>query len=290
MIRVIRNIIITVLAIGLPIFIYVGFIAQEPIFEPEVDVELGRQTALSIASDPDEYPVLDRDSFPEIYAYLQRMVDDICDAPEIQYGDLFRYDSILIINRDDVLNAFCTPGGYIYVYSGLMKYLDSEDHLAGVLAHEVAHAEMRHSAKKLQKEFGRNRILEFAVLSTPVGLTDVINISILNNLVNLSYSRKQEAQADDLAVQYLATSDYACNGTGGFFQKMLDSGDDVRVPEFLSDHPSSKSRVSNVNRRARELGCSTELDGMNNWARFQNSLERIPRQPAQDDVDPEEEN
>ena len=75
-----------------------------------------------------------------------------------------------VYGDDNVLNAFCAPGGYIYVFSGLMRYLDSEDHLAGVLAHEIAHAELRHSSIRLQKEYGAKRLLEFALLTGPGGL------------------------------------------------------------------------------------------------------------------------
>ena len=54
---------------------------------------------------------------------------------------MFAFDRVRIIDNDETLNAFCLPGGFIYVYTGLIKYLDSEDHLAGVLGHEIAHAD-----------------------------------------------------------------------------------------------------------------------------------------------------
>ena len=87
-----------------------------------------------------------------------------------------------VYGDDNVLNAFCAPGGYIYVFSGLMRYLDSEDHLAGVLAHEIAHAELRHSSIRLQKEYGAKRLLEFALLTGPGGLGHAANTIILKDL------------------------------------------------------------------------------------------------------------
>ena len=53
-----------------------------------------------------------------------------------------------------MLNAFCTPGGYIYVYTGLIKYLDNEAQLAGVLGHEIAHADLRHVTDQLTEQYG----------------------------------------------------------------------------------------------------------------------------------------
>jgi predicted Zn-dependent protease len=177
-----------------------------------------------------------------------------------------------IINRDDVLNAFCTPGGYIYVYTGLIKYLDQEDHLAGVLGHEIAHAENRHSSIRLQKEFGVKALTGFVLLTLPISTSDYINASILKELMGLSYSRDQEAQADEYSVRYLAMSDYACDGTAGFFIKLQEAGDDIGIPAFLSDHPDSASRVTAVQREAKRLRCSIKPADPSRWKAFQQSL------------------
>ena len=59
-----------------------------------------------------------------------------------------------IIHDDSTLNAFCTPGGYIYIYTGILKFLDSEDEFAGVLGHEIAHADLRHSTRQMTKQYG----------------------------------------------------------------------------------------------------------------------------------------
>jgi predicted Zn-dependent protease len=268
----IRWLIVGVLAIGLPIYIYLAFIAKEPVFGPKQDVELGKMSAQSLAEDPEEYPILPQSQYPEAYRHLRRIVGGVIGSPEIQYRDVFAYDQMKIINRDDVLNAFCTPGGYIYVYTGLIKYLDQEDHLAGVLGHEIAHAEKRHGSTRLQKEFGVNALSGFLLLTLPISGSDYINASILKELMGLSYSRDQEAQADEYSVRYLSTSDYACDGTAGFFIKLREAGDDVGIPEILSDHPDTGSRVSAIEREAKRLGCSTKPADPSRWKAFQQSL------------------
>jgi predicted Zn-dependent protease len=270
----IRWLLVSVLAIGLPIYIYLAFIAKKPVFGPANDVELGKMSAQSLADDPEEYPILPESEYPEAYAHLRRVVGGIIDSAEIQYRDLFAYDQMKIINRDDVLNAFCTPGGYIYVYTGLIKYLDQEDHLAGVLGHEIAHAEKRHGSIRLQKEFGVKALSGFLLLTLPISTSDYINASILKELMGLSYSRDQEAQADEYSVRYLATSDYACDGTAGFFIKIREAGDDVGIPEMLSDHPDTGSRVSAIQGEAKRLGCSTKPADPSRWKVFQQSLPR----------------
>lgn len=267
----IRWLIVGVLAIGLPIYLYLVF-AKEPVFSPADDVELGKMSAQSLAEDPDEYPILPESEYAEAYRHLRRIVGGIIGSPEIQYRDLFAYDQMKIINRDDVLNAFCTPGGYIYVYTGLIKYLDREDHLAGVLGHEIAHAEHRHSSIRLQKEFGVKALTGFVLLTLPISASDYINASILKELMTLSYSRDQEAQADEYSVRYLATSGYACDGAAGFFIKLREQGEDVRIPEMLSDHPDIASRVRAIQNEAERLGCSTKPADPSRWKAFQQTL------------------
>ena len=267
----IRKLILVVLAIGLPTFIYLGFIAKKPIFEPEYDVEIGKQTVASIALDTLEYPILSKKDYPEAYAYLKRMVNEITSAPEIKYANLFKYDSIQIIQRDDVLNAFCTPGGYVYVYTGLIKYLDRADDLAGVLGHEIAHAELRHSAVRIQKEFGREKIMDY-LLVKGVGLSALIKAEILNKMLTLNYTRDQEADSDRHSVLYLKDTDYACNGAAGFFKKLIANGQDTETLELLSDHPDSQSRVDDITLMVNEYQCSTNSHSQSGWANFKNML------------------
>jgi predicted Zn-dependent protease len=277
LLRVLRWLFVAVLIIGLPIFIYLGFIADDPILDVEYDVDLGRQSVASFAEDTTMI-MLAPEEYPEAYRHLERIVQEVVKSQEIEYGELFAYDSVRIIDDDETLNAFCLPGGFIYVYTGLIKYLDAEDHLAGVLGHEIAHAELRHSSIRLQREYGRQRLLELIVLTAPSAGT-VASAAILKELTSLSYSRDQEAASDDMSVRYLNGSSYACDGTAGFFVKLLEQGADVGIPAYLSSHPDSEARVSDIRARAGNLGCSTALGDQSNWQAFKASL---PGEPLAD--------
>ncbi|PWJ43398.1 M48 family metalloprotease [Sediminitomix flava] len=253
-------------------YFYVGYIEDDALMEPEFDIQLGRQTVAGIAADTVEYPILSPTEYPEAYAYLQSLVRDLVASPEVKYKDIFKYDSVQIINNDDVLNAFCSPGGYIYVYTGLIKYLDAKDHLAGVLGHEIAHAELRHSSIRLQREYGRDKLLTLLVLTTPATIGDAVKLKLLNELTGLHYSRNQEAEADEWSVRYLKETPFACDGTAGFFNKLLKEGDNVNIPEFLSDHPDSKARVRDITALAKSEGCNTQLGDQSDWRNFQQML------------------
>ncbi len=268
------------LGLGFPTFIYLAFIADEPIMEVEYDVELGLRAVEAIEAEPEEYPLLSEDENWEVYAYMRALVREIVQSEAVQYRDLFAYDSVKVIYDDETLNAFCTPGGFIYVYTGLIRYLDAEDHLAGVLGHEIAHAERRHSSRQMQKEFGKQRLLEFLALSGTLSLGNVAFAAIVDKLTDLSYSRDLEAEADDLSVRYLAESRYACDGAAGFFDKLLREGENVAIHEVLSDHPDAAARVRDVQSAAQEARCSTEVGDQTRWLEFQAVLGPVARDSA----------
>ena len=75
----------------------------------------------------------------------------------------------------------------------------------------------------------------------------------------------------------MADTDYACDGTAAFFQKILDEGEDAKIPEFLSDHPASDARIADIESEAEKLQCSRELANNTQWTQFQNSLPPVSK-------------
>ncbi|MGI9542374.1 MAG: M48 family metalloprotease, partial [Cyclobacteriaceae bacterium] len=200
------------------------------LFSIEDDKKLGAQVSAEIASKPKEFPVLNQKSYPFAYKYLNGIRDKILRSGKVDYQDEFAWE-LKIIQNDTVLNAFATPGGYIYVYTGLIKYLDKEDDLAGVLGHEIAHADKRHSIRQLQKVYGIQILLSIALGQNPSQLEQIVG-GLAGNLATLRFSREHEEEADDYSVVYLAQTPYQCNGAYSFFQKMLEEQKAGQVPKF----------------------------------------------------------
>ena len=226
------------------------------LFSIEDDKKLGAQMAAEIADNPQDFPLLERNTASQnAYAYLDDMIEHILDNADITYRNDFAWE-VHIIDQD-VLNAFVTPGGYIYVYTGLIQYLDNADDLAGVLGHEIAHADQRHSSKQLQRQYGISVLLsmilgeESSQLETAVG-------QIAGTVAGLKFSQGAEAEADEYSVEYLAKTRYACNGAATFFEKLIADGNGSGPLDFLSTHPSPESRVDDINSKATALSCSTE--------------------------------
>lgn len=238
------------------------------LFSINNDITLGQQVAAEIESMPDQFPILDRASNLEAYEYIENMMNSILASNSVTYRTEFPW-KVNIIDDAGTLNAFATPGGQIYVYTGLIFFLDTEDHLAGVMGHEIAHADQRHSSKQLQRQYGVSVLLSVITGGDPGLLTQ-----IATSLGTLKFSRDAEAEADDFSVLYLAdVNDYACNGAAGFFQKLLDS-DAASQPEFLSTHPSPDNRVADINAKAAEEGCDTTLgeDAISDYDAFKAAL------------------
>ncbi len=232
------------------------------VFTVDDDKQLGRDLAKEIEKDPETYPVLDPDEYAEAYDHLERIRDRILDSGEVEYADEFKW-KLHIIDDDETLNAFAAPGGYIYVYTGLIHFLESEDEFAGVLGHEIAHADKRHSSQQLTRAFGVITLLN-VVLGKNKGMIPELAAAV----AGLGFSRKHEAESDEWSVRYLCETSYAADGAAGFFEKL----EGMEIPEFLSTHPSSDSRVEDINGLADDLGCSTELATDGDWEGFLASL------------------
>lgn len=232
----------------------VGGLLSDLAFPVSNDVELGAQVASQVdsiyAAD-----ILPKTGNEEAYAYLNSMVTDILASEDILYRDMFVWE-LTIIDQPDVLNAFATPGGYIYVYTGLIKYLDNADDLAGVMGHEIAHADRRHSVNQMKKAYGV-QILASIVLGGETTALKEMAVGLAANAATLSFSREDEAEADAASVEYLDETSFACNGAAEFFRKLEAEGGSG-VPEFLSTHPDPANRVEDIDERAVCRGCSTD--------------------------------
>ena len=152
------------------------------------------------------------------------------------------------------LNAFAIVGGPVFFYTGLLEKMKTEDELAGVLGHEIAHVLRQHSARQnadaLRRELG---------LSILLGLTNanqeaVIAASAANMvLLDRPFSRRHETEADDDGFVLMAKAGYNPQGLADFF-RTLGKQSGSRSPEWLSTHPSDNRRVQRIEDRIAKEG------------------------------------
>jgi beta-barrel assembly-enhancing protease len=246
------------------------------IFSIEDDKRLGQQVSEQVDSTfRAQGQLLERNSnnanVRKAYTHLDRIVNRVLNSGEIKYRNEFAW-TVKIIDDRETLNAFAAPGGYIYVYTGLMKFLDDEDHFAGVIAHEIAHADKRHSIQQLQRQYGIAILLSVALGNNP-GALQQIAAQLAGTLAGLRFSRGAETEADDASVLYLDGTDYyACDGAAGFFVKLNAEAQGSNPPEFLSTHPNPDNRIENIQTQARQRGCSTANAPNTDFAELKKSL------------------
>lgn len=234
------------------------------LFTIEDDKEIGAQLAAEIRSNPQEYPVLSESTYPDAYKYIREIRDEILNTGKVKHKNDFDWE-ITIIDAD-VLNAFVAPGGYIYVYTGLIKYLDSKDQLAGVMGHEIAHADLRHSTEALTKQTSLSLIVDVLAGEKQGAITE-----LAEGLISLKFTRSNESQADEYSVIYLCPTSYNAAGAAGFFEKIEAEGGST-TPQFLSTHPNPDNRVEDINAKKTELSCSGTDTFDQEYADFKNSL------------------
>lgn len=246
------------------------------LFSVSKDIDLGKQTETEILSDHTTYPILDSASNPSAYKFLYDMRNEILNTGLLTYKSDFVW-KVKIIHNDSVLNAFCTPGGYIFVYSGIIKYLDTEDQLAGVLGHEMAHADKRHSTEQMTKQY------PILITSSILGLDKSTIGNMVTTLIQLGYSRDNEAEADAYSVVYLSKTRYKCSGGAGFFQKLINDGMDPcgsnPLAKYTSTHPCPDNRVEKFNSIGNCYECTNREVGSSAYLAFKNSIPKSPNMP-----------
>jgi predicted Zn-dependent protease len=222
----------------------IGTAAEE--INPEQEYYIGRAVAANILSAYKFYSGNQR-----LTAYL----NSICVAITINSPrpDVYNGYHVAILDNNEI-NAFATSGGHIFVTRGLINAAKSEDALAGVIAHEVAHIQLQHSIKAI-----RNSRITQALLVTGTSaagaaagmdvkqLTDVMNESvgeIVQTMVNNGYSQTQEFEADNTAMSLMASAGYNPSG----LIEMLRSLSSVQTSGagFGKTHPSPAQRITNA--------------------------------------------
>ena len=142
---------------------------------------------------------------------------------------------------DEDMNAFTTPGGYVYINSGLIEKA-TDDELACVIGHEIGHVAARHIAKKLQAQIGYDILLNIATRSG--GAQELQKAASLSyNLIMLGYSREDELQADRLGVKYAYKAGYDPFAMITFLEKLKEAkGKEIGIV-FLRTHPYTSQRI-----------------------------------------------
>ena len=167
----------------------------------------------------------------------------------------FKYRFYII--KQHVYNAFATPAGHIFINSGLLEALENEEELAGIIAHEIAHVVSRHISQNVDRspKIGLATLAGIAAGifigaggAAALGNAVVVGSMAAGQTASLAYSREDELQADQLALDYLTRAGYSSKGLLTAMQKMRNKqwfGSD-QIPNYLMTHPASEERMGYI--------------------------------------------
>jgi len=187
-----------------------------------------------------------------------------------RYGssEIYKFKYVFKVVEDKDVNAFSLPGGIIYVNSGLIDLAQSDDEIAGVLAHEIAHSAHHHMSQLIRKQSTVDR---YVALVTLAGILSNMRSNDLNNLLYgaqmiktgkmSGYTMEAEKDADRTAVAYLARSSYKPDGMLTFMKKLEDETDanpGVSLGIYQT-HPAPFRRVASISKAMREEGVPVDL-------------------------------
>ena len=241
----------------------IGSAAEE--ITPEQEYYIGRAVAANILY---TYKIWDEN--PALTDYLNH----ICNAIVINSPrpDIYNGYHVAILDSDEI-NAFATSGGHIFVTRGLINAAKSEDALAGVIAHEIAHIQLQHSLKAIRTSRITNALLITGASAAGAAagmnvneLTDVFKESvgeIVSTMVNNGYSQTQEFEADNTAMDLMASAGYNSSGLIDMLREL--SRVQTSSSGFGKTHPTPAQRISNAEK---SVGNYSATDGSYRQPRF----------------------
>jgi predicted Zn-dependent protease len=170
-------------------------------------------------------------------------------------GSQYKYE--FYVADDKTLNAFALPGGVIVIHTGLINATKRPEELAGVIAHEIQHVELRHSIRGMVKDLGLRGV--WAVATGDLGSTLVGEAAL--QLTSLKFSRDDESEADDKGFDSLLAANIDPAGMPAFFKVMSEQAGDAPAA-FISTHPLSEDRERELQKRVTDLS-SREFTALN---------------------------
>lgn len=204
----------------------------------EQEIALGQQSERQIIQ---EYGGLYGDSA------TQQRIDDIGHRlvrESIANDTPWEFD-FHVLNDDQTINAFALPGGPVFITTGLLFRLDSDDEIAGVLSHEIVHVLARHSAQRIAKgELSNGLIGAVGVASGDANAAQTA--AVVAQLINMKYGRDDELQSDTIGVCLMIDAGYDPQGMIEVMRVLEAASGGQGQPEFFSTHPNPENRIAEI--------------------------------------------
>ncbi len=247
------------------------------VFSKTEDISVGQENAKQVLS---QYEVV-KNQF--LQAYVQRLGQKLASTPEAKESG-FEF-TFTLLNVDQI-NAFALPGGPMFIFTGLLKAVDNEAQLAGVMGHEMAHVILRHGTHEATKANGVEILAGGLAALLGGGRLVRAGLGLTANSFVLKFSRDAESEADALGSHLMAEAGYDPIQMAKFFEKLGASGQ--RMPQILSDHPNPGNREAAIAAEMHTLPARKYGYESGDFARMKKELAALPpgKKPSSDAIGP----
>lgn len=243
---------------------------------PQQEVELGRQYAAEINR---QLPIVEDAA---LHRYINLLGNQIAQHAVRDFAYNF-----YIVNIDGI-NAFAVPGGFVYVNRGLVEATANLSELAGVLAHEIGHVDLRHGAEQLERmqraEIGLTAA--YVLLGRPPTGVERVAIDVGAAAVFARHSREAEREADAHAVRLLPRAGINPTGLVTFFQTLLAEAQrrPIMVEQWFATHPLTEDRIAETRAMIRQIP-QAQLDRLvvntTQYQQFKSRMAQYPQPPPE---------
>lgn len=218
------------------------------IYTVEDDITLGQKLSERIDQSPD-YEVLNEFNFSDLYLYLYQVKEEILISPYLNFREKFSWE-LKIISDDNKIDAFSLPGGYLYIYSGMLKYIENVDQLAALMAHMIVHCDQRYDVNKLAQVYGYQQLMN--IVENNVQSSDLD--AILSDMENIPFNIDEEKIIDASTVELLTITRYSCASFIDLINRLETTNNN-----FLENHVDPKNRINLISDKVAEMACDTSM-------------------------------
>ena len=187
-------------------------------------------------------------SGPE-YERLKTIANRLIPQTAVFRDDTRNWNWGLQLIDSPIVNATCAPGGRITFYSGIINKLNlTDDEIAAIMGHEIAHAVREHGREQVSQALAQNIISNVALAAAGAGSAQSIDAAnqIMQYVLVLPNSRQNEREADAIGLELAARGGYDPRAAITLWQKMSKESQGKNPPEFLSTHPSNENRIKDL--------------------------------------------
>jgi predicted Zn-dependent protease len=242
-----------------------------------ISPEQAKQVGLQVQSELEKQGV-QFVSDPTVDAWVAKVAEPLFAVARKARPDLQDW-RVHVIDDPKTVNAFATTGGDLYVYSGLVLLADDGAELGGVLAHEIGHVALYHVQRQMVDAVGLEALTALALGKSP-GVASQLVAGVGGKMAMLANGRGDEKQADEWGVVHADEAGYDATGLVRFFRKLqAEEGHTPQVLGWLSDHPTTPSRIQDVEGLIRAKNLHAKGQGPGGLDAVKAALGRLPPPP-----------